>query len=705
MPIPNDNIEAQALTILRRFYGYSSFRPMQLDIIRSVLSGSDTLVLMPTGGGKSLTFQIPSLIMDGCTIVVTPLIALMHDQVTALRSMGIPAATINSNQNDAENRDVVEAMARGHIKLLYISPERILIEMARWSRDIKINFIAIDEAHCISRWGHDFRPDYARLVEIRHMRPELTMMALTATADKLCREDIVGKLGMRSPKLFVSSFDRPNLELIVQPNPGSRQRLDVIAAMIEKHPYDSGIVYCLSRKSAESTDEALRARGYRSAVYHAGLSPEARSSAQTRFKSGELQVVCATIAFGMGIDKGNIRWVIHANMPANIESYYQEIGRAGRDGLPARAIMLYSVGDLITLRNFAEESGQSAVNLEKLQRMRQYAESSVCRRRILLSYFGEPRTHDCGNCDVCRSAPARYDASVPVRMAMSAIIRCGEQIGSSMLIDVLRGSGRADLIARGFNRIKTYGAGRSVPPSVWQTVILQMLQLGYIEIAYNLGGRITVTPYGRKILMATDPVWLPVVDTTPRHKAAKKETAPILSPAQKLLVELKKVRSRLADRLGIPADMILSDPSLLAIADKRPVEFRDFAAIEGIGDRKAVRYFQPFVKTIRESLGLPQVTVPSQILTNHLLQLGYTPAQIADIREIKISTVYSHIARLIDDRVITRYSDFATRAQLEMMRQARQSDPKGYIEALRTKLPEGLLSVLLAIDRATDQSK
>ncbi len=694
------DIDERAHTMLRRFYGYSSFRPMQLEIIRSILSGRDTIVLMPTGGGKSITFQIPSLMMDGCTIVVTPLIALMHDQVAALCANGIPAATVNSSQSDSDNRTIIEAMANGHIKLLYISPERLLADMPRWSNDIRINFIAIDEAHCISRWGHDFRPDYTRLSEIRHMRPDLPVMALTATADRLCREDIGAQLEMKNPALFVSSFDRPNIDLTVLPNPGTRQRIDTICSLIERHPFDSGIVYCLSRKGAESVNEALRDRGYKSEVYHAGLPAEQRQKAQNRFKSGTLQAICATVAFGMGINKSNIRWIVHTNMPANIESYYQEIGRAGRDGMPAKAIMFYSMADLITLRNFAEQSGQSAINAEKLKRMQQYAESMVCRRRILLSYFGETATHDCGHCDVCRNAPARYDASTPVRMAMSAAIRVGQQAGASMLVDILRGSARADLMARGFNRIKTYGAGHDIPAPIWNATLLQMLQMGFIEIAYNMGGRITVTDYGRRILMSQEPIMLPVPEVYTEHRTKqRKQPKTVITPDEQLLIDLKKTRTDLSAKLGIPADMILGDQVLAAIVSAKPVDFRTFAGTEGIGDRKAVRYSLPFLRTIRKSLGMTPPQIASPDITLYLLKREYMPHEIAGMRDIKQSTVYGHIARLIDDGKYTDFDRIVSPSQYKLFVNTRNADPTGYIDQLKNRLPDGMITLLLAIDR------
>ncbi|MDE6557118.1 MAG: ATP-dependent DNA helicase, partial [Duncaniella sp.] len=380
------SLAQRAQALLSRFYGYSSFRPQQLEIIAAAMEGHDSVVLMPTGGGKSICYQLPAMLSDGVVIVVSPLIALMCDQVEALRANGIPAAAVNSMQTEDENRHILQQLFSGRVRLLYISPERLLMEIDRWSRDMKIALFAIDEAHCISQWGHDFRPHYTQLSRIKQIYPGVPVMALTATADRLTREDIARQLNLVNPKVFISSFDRPNISLRVFTDTGRRDRIRYISRLIDRYRNDSGIVYCLSRKTAESIHAALRDAGYRSTVYHAGLSASERTRAQQQFINGDVQVVCATVAFGMGIDKSNIRWVVHNNMPRNLESYYQEIGRAGRDGAPAEAVLFYSYADIATLQSFVEESGQQALNAEKLARMKEFCESRLCRRRILLSY-------------------------------------------------------------------------------------------------------------------------------------------------------------------------------------------------------------------------------------------------------------------------------------------------------------------------------
>ena len=445
----HSDISSAAHALLRRFYGYDSFRPMQLDIITAAMQGRDTLVIMPTGGGKSMCYQMPALLADGgVVIVVSPLIALMDDQVAALTANGIPAAAVHSLHSEADNRAVMDALMQARVKVLYISPERLMTDIDRWSSSLPVRLFAIDEAHCISQWGHDFRPVYTQLSMLKKLRPDVPVMALTATADRITRDDIARQLGLVDPARFMASFDRPNLSLAAMISPTKARRVSIIADMIRRHPLDSGIVYCLSRKATEEMAAELSARGFRAAAYHAGLSGSTRNRVQRDFIDGHLQAICATVAFGMGIDKSNIRWVIHNNLPANLESYYQEIGRAGRDGLPAETLLFYSFADLITLRKFSDESGRREINMQKLQRMMDYAESPVCRRRVLLNYFNEPAYTDCHNCDVCRTPPERFDATLIVQKALSAIVRTSGTASVNMIIDILRGTPATDIVRR-----------------------------------------------------------------------------------------------------------------------------------------------------------------------------------------------------------------------------------------------------------------
>ena len=605
-------MKTRALGVLHRFYGYNSFYPLQFDAIQCVMQGHDAVVLMPTGGGKSICFQIPALLSDGCAIVISPLLALMKDQVDALQAMGIPAATVNSSQSDNFNRQVIEQVYAGRIKLLYISPERLLSEVEQWSSQIKISLFAIDEAHCISQWGHDFRPEYTQLSTLRQRFPGVPIMALTATADRLTRDDIARQLNIPDAQLFMTSFDRPNIMLNVVSNVSSNDKMKMITRFIDSHNGESGIIYSLRRADTEKMAARLRTLGYNAAPFHAGMATVEKEHVQTAFLNDDIPIVCATIAFGMGINKSNVRWVIHSNMPKSIECYYQEIGRAGRDGMPATALMFYSFADVITLRSFAQDSGQAALNMNKLQRMQQYAESDVCRRRTLLSYFNERYEHDCGNCDVCLNPPERFDATIVCQMALSAIVRTGGKEGLSTIIDILRGSAKTDIVAKGYNTLRTYGVGRDLSAAAWNAYMLQMLQMGIIDVAYDDYNHLRVTQFGWEILKgARRQVMLSKFSYTDRRAtaAAAKEKKPRqgqlqdMPPADKELFEqLKATRLAIAKAQKIPPYIVFSDKVLDVIACHRPTTREEFSCLYGIGEKKTEMYWRPFTAAVKDYL-------------------------------------------------------------------------------------------------------
>ena len=600
------------LQTLKTYFGYDSFRPLQEEIIRHILDGNDALVLMPTGGGKSICYQLPALLREGTAVVVSPLISLMKDQVEALCANGISAGALNSSNDETENAALRRACTEGRLKLLYISPEKLLAEANYLLRDMHISLFAIDEAHCISQWGHDFRPEYAQMGILHQQFPHVPIIALTATADKITREDIIRQLHLNHPRTFISSFDRPNLSLTVKRGYQQKEKSKTILDFIARHPGESGIIYCMSRSKTESVAQMLQKQGIRTAVYHAGLSPSLRDEAQDDFINDRVQVVCATIAFGMGIDKSNVRWVIHYNLPKSIESFYQEIGRAGRDGLPSDTLLFYSLADLILLTKFATESGQQNINLEKLQRMQQYAESDICRRRILLSYFGEIADHDCGNCDVCKNPPERFDGTVIVQKALSAIVRTDQQIGTSVLVDILRGNMSSEVVGKGYQQLKTFAAGRDVPARDWHDYLLQMLQLGYFEIAYNENNHLKITSAGSDVLFGRATARLVVIrrEETNETKRGRKRKATV--PAQELplglpnteneaLFEaLRKLRKRLADEEALPAYIVLSDKVLHLLSTSRPTSLEEFGNISGIGEYKKKKYGKEFINLIRK---------------------------------------------------------------------------------------------------------
>ena len=600
------------LQTLKTYFGYDSFRPLQEDIIRHLMDRKDALVLMPTGGGKSICYQLPALLSEGTAVVVSPLISLMKDQVETLCANGIAAGALNSNNDETENASLRRACMEGKLKLLYISPEKLLAEANYLLRDMHISLFAIDEAHCISQWGHDFRPEYTQMDILHQLFPQVPIIALTATADKITREDIIKQLRLNQPRIFISSFDRPNLSLTVKRGYQQKEKSKAILDFIARHPGESGIIYCMSRSKTETVAQMLQKQGIKSAVYHAGLSPARRDEAQDDFINDRVQVVCATIAFGMGIDKSNVRWVIHYNLPKSIESFYQEIGRAGRDGMPSDTLLFYSLADLILLTKFATDSGQQSINLEKLQRMQQYAEADICRRRILLSYFGENTTCDCGNCDVCKNPPERFDGTIIVQKALSAIARSEQQIGTGILVDILRGNMSSEVTERGYHRLKTFGAGREVPARDWHDYLLQMLQLGYFEIAYNENNHLKITQSGTDVLFGRARALLvtirreEAVQTTRGRK--RKATVPTKelplglpnTESGELFEALRTLRKRLADQEALPAYIVLSDKVLHLLSTSRPTTIEEFGNISCIGEYKKMKYGKEFVELIRK---------------------------------------------------------------------------------------------------------
>lgn len=685
--------ENTANNILKKYFGYDEFRPFQKEVIESILSNRDTLVIMPSGGGKSITYQIPALISKGITIVVSPLIALMKDQVSALLSNGIEAAFVNSSLTTNEQEKILKNAREEKLKLLYVSPEKILSnDFILFLKSINISFFAIDEAHCISSWGHDFRPEYSKLAILKKEFPNIACIALTATADKITRKDIAKQLKLKNYNEFIASFDRPNLSLNVVP---ARNRLKSIVDFISQRPNTSGIIYCLSRKSTESVSEKLNSLGIKSTFYHAGMNPEERNRAQDDFINDKTPIVCATIAFGMGIDKSNVRWVIHYNLPKNLEGYYQEIGRAGRDGLKSDTLLFYSFGDVILLKSFAEDSGQPGLQMAKLERMQQYAEAPTCRRKILLSYFNEVLEENCNNCDVCHNPPTTFDGTLISQMALSAIVRLKEEVPSGMLIDILRGSQRREIFENGYNNIKTYGRGYELSYFDWQQNLLQMLNQGLFEIAYDDNRNLKITDVGKKVLFDGKKIKLVKVTEAEKFGKTKIQKEKKLTKTQKLKLSmaaiLRETRTEIASTENMPAYIVFSDKTLDDLAEKRPVTINELSRISGMGEFKLEKYGNSLLQKIIDFKIEQKDKQSTQLISLKYYYENMSIKQIAQIRERSEATIYSHIAFLYSNGHNVDVFRFISHEEVELLKTAidklgNDRDSGAYFEFLNRKL-------------------
>lgn len=639
-----------ARSVLKQYFGYDDFRSLQAEVIGCIFSGQDSLVLMPTGGGKSVCFQVPALSMDGLCVVISPLISLMKDQVDALRVNGVQAAYLNSSLTSKEQLGVERMAASGVLKLLYISPEKVLSTTTlALLRSCRINLIAIDEAHCVSAWGHDFRPEYTQLSVLKREFPTVPIVALTATADKLTRKDIITQLGLVEPTVFLASFDRPNLSLQVLP---AKDRFKSIIEHIKKNRNTSGIIYCMSRKTTETLAERLLKEGIKAAPYHAGMTSAEREKIQNDFINDRVPVICATVAFGMGIDKPNVRWVIHYNLPKNLESYYQEIGRAGRDGLPSQALLFYTFADVQLIREMIEESPQRELYLNKLERMQQYADAQICRRKILLSYFNEHLPNDCDNCDVCQNPPRKFDGTLIAQKALSAVARLDQKAPAGILIDVLRGSARKEIMDKRYHLIKTYGVGSDIPYFDWQQYLLQLINMGILDVAYDDHNALKLNDNSTDVLFNNRKVLLIKPETLKERLAQNNAAAKKAKPANTELFEiLRQLRAEIARENAIPPYTVFSDATLHELATEKPTTKPEFKLISGVGERKLLLYANQFIQKITDWL---QQAEPAQktektktatyMVTYEFYKQGLSPEAIAIERNLSPVTIYGHLA-------------------------------------------------------------
>jgi len=691
------------LPTLKTYFGYDSFRDQQEKIVESVLSKNDNLVIMPTGGGKSICFQLPALLFDGITLVISPLIALMKDQVDGLKANGIEADFYNSSQEKFEQDAIFDKIYSKELKLLYVAPESLSF-LENILNEEFISCVAIDEAHCISSWGHDFRPSYQQLGFLKNNLPNTPIIALTATADKATRADITEQLNIPMAIQFVASFDRENIELEVRP---ANDRISQIIRFIEKQPEESGIIYCLSRKGTEQISNKLKQQGIKAAAYHAGLNFEERTKIQEDFIYDKTKVICATIAFGMGIDKSNVRWVIHYNMPKNIEGYYQEIGRCGRDGLKASALLFHSYSDVIQLRKFMNGASNEEVQVAKLERIKQFSEATTCRRKILLSYFGELLAENCGNCDVCKNPPQLFNGTIIAQKALSVITRLNESEAIGTVIDVLRGAHNATVLEKGYDKLKSHGVGKEISWRDWQQYIIQLINQGYCEIAFHKNNALQLTDFSKKVLFEMEAVYLtkPVEfnEQPPVLKTAK--TKAVKAKKDTLFERLRKLRQEISLAENIPAYLVFNDATLKEMERNRPMSEADFIDISGVGQRKLEVYGEDFIAEIvafsnekiktRKKKGTHKITYD-------LYKEGLNIDEIASKRNLKSTTIFSHLALLYTEGKDIEIYDFVSKEEVEKVRRAKDAleNPqalKPYYEHLNAEIEYFKIRLALTI--------